>query len=439
MTQTPAQADAARPASPSDPAGQDYPLTEVPLTARRSLVSLSIVLLGFTFFTATMFGGGKIGLAFPLWPDLVAVIVTGNLLLGAYVAILSHIGCTTGLNTALLSRFGFGRIGARVPDLVLGFTQIGWYGWGTATLAVVLLRLLGVDAGANPALLYGLMVLFGMCFCWTAYIGYRGLELLSIVSVPLMVLLLVVSLWIGISDAGGIGGLAALEPTAAMGVGTAITIVFGTFVSGGTQATNWTRFARKPSHAVLGALVAFFIGNGLMITMGAVGALVYQQPDVVDVLVLQGLTVLGILMLFLNLWTTQDNTIYNFSAVGCTALPTDKRRLVTILGAIIGTGLALLRIDLYLIPFLLLLGTFIPPIGGVIMADYFYKHRRRYAPIASAPIEAINPAGIGGYVLGCLAGYFTPGIPPLNGILVAIAGYILVDRLLAGRTGPARA
>ena len=418
---------------------QDYPLSEVPREARKGLLSLSVVLLGFTFFTATMFGGGQIGAAFPLWPDLIGVIVIGNLLLGAYVAGLSWIGCRTGLNTALLARFGFGRIGARLPDAVLGLTQIGWYGWGTATMAVVLLRLFGAEAEAHPVLLYGLMIVFGGAFCWTAYVGYRGLELLSLVAVPAMVLLLAVSLAISVGEAGGVAGLAGIAPAEAMGWGTAITIVFGTFVSGGTQATNWTRFARSEGAAVGAAMAAFFLGNGLMILTGALGALVYGQPDVVDVLVLQGLTVLGLVMLFLNLWTTQDNTIYNFSAVGCTALGTRNRRLVTVVGAAIGTVLALMRIDLYLIPLLLLLGTFIPPIGGVIMADFFWRHRGRYPKIAEAALPAVNGAGIAGYVLGCLAGYFSPGIPPVNAIVAAVIGYVVAERVVARRREGARA
>ena len=208
-------------------------------------------------------------------------------------------------------------------------------------------------------------------------------------------------------------------------------------MSGGTQATNWTRFAATPGQAIWASLVAFFIGNGLMIGTGALGALVYQQPDIVDVLVMQGLTVLGILMLFLNLWTTQDNTIYNVAAVVCTGFGTDRRKLVTIIGAVIGTVLALLRIDLHLIPFLLLLGTFIPPIGGVIMADYVYKHRGSYPPVAQAALPAFNIAGIVGYAVGCLAAYVSPGIPPLNGIVVAILAYIAADRVLSRRAATA--
>ena len=415
------------------PEDQDYPLSAVPPGARRGIGSLSMVLLGFTFFTATMFGGGRIGAAFPLWPDLLTIILVGNLLLGAYVAVLGAIGARTGLNTALLSRFGFGTVGARVPDAILGLTQIGWYGWGAATMGVVLMRLFGVDPDTNGLMLNVLIVVFGLAFCWTAYVGYRGLELLSFVAVPAMILLIAVSLWLSFAEAGGLSGLADIAPTTAMGVGTAITVVFGTFVSGGTQATNWTRFARTPTQAVVASLAAFFLGNGLMILMGAMGALIYGQPDVVEVLVLQGLTVLGMAMLFLNLWTTQDNTIYNFSAVGCTALNTRNRKLVTLGGAVIGTGLALLRIDLYLIPFLLLLGTFIPPIGGVIMADYFWKHRGKYPALSVADLPAVNLAGLSAYAAGCLVAYVTPGIPPVNGILAAVVVYIAADRFTRSR------
>ncbi len=414
----------------------DYPLSEVPSGARKGLLSTSILLFGFTFFTATMFAGGKIGMAFDFTTLLWAAVI-GNLLLGLYAAVLGLIACRSGLNSVLMGRFCFGEVGSKLSDILLGFTQIGWYAWGTATIAIVLVKLLGL----SESLTLPLMVLFGFGFCITAFIGYKGLDLLSRVAVPAMLVLLAVSLWIATRDAGGLAGLLAVQPKESMSLSVAITLVFGTFVSGATQATNWTRFAKSGRVAVLSSLLGFFIGNGLMIIAGAYGAIVYQQPDVVEVLVLQGLSMAAVVMLFLNLWTTQDNTIYNFAAAGCNLLRTDKRKTVTLVGAAIGTLLALGGMYEMLIPFLILLGSIIPPIGGVIMADYFYGHRARYPRLADVRLPAFNWTGLLAYAVGAICAYFSPWVAPLVGIAVAALVYVVLFELrkALGARSPARA
>ena len=409
----------------------DYPLSEVPNGARKGLFSTAILLFGFTFFTATMFAGGKIGMAFDFTTLLWAAVI-GNLLLGLYAAVLGLIACRSGLNSVLMGRFCFGEVGSKLSDMLLGFTQIGWYAWGTATVAIVLVKILGLP----ESLTIPLMVLFGFGFCLTAFVGYKGLDLLSRVAVPAMLVLLVASLWIATRDIGGLAGLFAVEPKESMSLSVAITLVFGTFVSGATQATNWTRFAKSGRVAVLASLFGFFIGNGLMIVAGAYGAIVYQQPDVVEVLVLQGLSMAAVVMLFLNLWTTQDNTIYNFAAAGCNLLRTGKRKTVTLVGAGIGTLLAIGGMYEMLIPFLILLGSIIPPIGGVIMADFFYGHRARYPKLADVRLPAFNWVGLGAYLIGALSAYFSPWVAPLVGIAVAALAYVVLfeaNKALAGR------
>ena len=396
----------------------------MPAEARKSFVSTLWVLLGFTFFTATMWAGGKVGAAFPLWPDLILVIVTGNLLLGTYVALLGVVSQRTGLSSILLARFSFGNTGSKWAELLLGLTQVGWYAWGTATVAILTTRLLDISEGWK----YPLMVLFGLAFCWTAWVGYRGLEVLSKVAVPLMVGLIIWSFFIASRDAGGLAGLLARTPAETMSFGTAITIVVGTFISGGTQASNWTRFCMTRRSAVVASVIAFFAGNGLMVFAGAFGGLVYGQPDIVEVLALQGLIGAGMIMLFLNIWTTQDNTIYNFSIAGCSLLRSEKRRLVTLGGAVLGTALALAGMYEWLVPYLILLGTLIPPLGGIILADYLVAGKTRGWELDSPHIPAVNPAGAGAYVLAVLAARYLPGIAPVNGVLAGAAAYYVLYR-----------
>ncbi len=48
-----------------------------------------------------------------------------------------------------------------------------------------------------------------------------------------------------------------------------------------------------------------------------------------------------------------------------------------------------------LIPFLTLLGSVIPPIGGVINADFFHGHKGRYPRLASTTLPRFNWIGLG--------------------------------------------
>lgn len=412
----------------SRPIDTDYPLSEVPSSARKPFVSLTLVLLGFTFFTATMFAGGELGSAFGL-TELITLIVVGNLLLGVYAAIIALMAARSGLSTTLMARFALGERGSALSDLLLGVTQVGWYAWGVATIADVLITM----SGAAEAWALPLMVLFGFGFCLTAVVGYRGLALLSNIAVPAMGVLIVFSMLIAWRDGGGWQVLTELAPEKALGWTAGITLIFGTFVSGATQASNWSRFARTPRQAVWATLLAFFIGNGLMITVGAIGAFVYGQPDIVEVLALQGLTAVGLVMLFLNLWTTQDNTIYNFAAAGCNLLRTRRRGRVTLAGAAFGTLLAVAGMDAMLVPFLIALGTCIPPLGGVIIADYFFTHRGRYPSLAETALPRLHLPGLATYCLATLGAWFSPWLPPLVGIALALALYPLGTRLLGGR------
>ncbi|TDU23180.1 permease for cytosine/purines [Chromohalobacter marismortui] len=157
--------------------------------------------------------------------------------------------------------------------------------------------------------------------------------------------------------------------------------------------------------------------------------MIYQQADIVDVMLAQGFVVLAVLMLFLNIWTTQDNTIYNFAVAGCNLLRTDKRKVVTVAGAAIGTVLAVGGMYNLLIPFLVLLGTFIPPIGGVIMADFWLNHKGRYPTLADVNLPAFNWIGLASYAIASGMAYFSPILPPLVGVIAAALCYGILLKL----------
>ena len=406
-------------------ADEDYPLSAVPLNARKSIWSLAPLLMGFTLYSGTLFAGGLVGPAYRFFPDLVGLIIIANLILGVYATALGYIAANTGLSTVLMARFSFGSIGSRWVDFILGFTQIGWYAWGSALMADLLNKLAGVPASWN----WLTILFFTYFFCSTAYIGYRAMDWLSRIAVPAMLILMFWSLTIALGKVGGFEGLQAIVPTKPMPWGEAMTIIVGTFISGGTQATNWSRFAKSGNTAAISTMAAFFFANGFLIFCGAFCALVYSNEDIVQVMVLQGLLFWGLVLLFLNMWTTQDNTIYAFSVAGAHMFRTSKRHLFVLGGATVALVLAWGGIYKMLVPFLILLGTFIPPVGGVIMADY-WLHRRGQFPSLEEPQPAMNWAGIIAYVIASAIAYLTPGIKPINGIIAAVLLYFVLSKLI---------
>lgn len=415
---------------------EESPLTEIPQANRKGLFPIAMVLFSFTFFTGTMFAGGKIGVAFN-FVDLLWITAIGNLLLALYAASLGLISARSGLNTVLMGRFCFGNLGSKLSDFLLGFAELGWYAWGTATLAISLVKIVGMQ----ESWIVPLMMLFGLLFSVTALVGFKGLEYLSRVSIPLMFILLITSIVLATKEIGGWTGLTAVKPTEAMTFSTAVTIVFGTFASGATQITNWTRMSKNGKIAVWACLISFVIGNGLMVLAGAWMAIVYQQADIVEVLVLQGLSVAAVIMLCMNLWTIQGPTIYNVSAAACHLVRSERRKTMTILAAIVGIVLAVAGMYELLLPFLLLLGAIIPPVGGVIMADYWVRYKGQYPLLNDVELPNFNWNGLIAYSIGAIVAYNSPWIAPIVGIVVASVCYVVLIRLFPAKsaqvmTGP---
>jgi cytosine permease len=303
-----------------------------------------------------------------------------------------------------------------------------------ATLAGLTAGALGWEGrGAEIAL----MVVGGAVMGVTAYYGYKGMYALSVVSVPLLLVLAGWVTWRSLQEVGGWSGLAAIEPTSSMTVAVAVTVIVGTFASGGTQAPNWTRFARTPMSGLWACLVAFLLGELLMLFFGAIGALAFGKGDFVLVLYQLGLVGWGLVFLVANLWTTNDNTAYNFGVAGAEIANSRSKKPFVIGGVVLGTLLAVTGIYDNLIQYLVWLGILIPPLGGVVIGDFLARWRGGMP--AGAVLPAVEWRNLSVYVVAAVAAWASNElqwfIPPVVGVVVAVAGVLVVQRL---RT-PARA
>ncbi len=409
-------------------AGEDYPLSPVPISARRPIWSLAPLLMGFTLTSTTLFAGGTIGNTFK-FSDIIWITIVGNLLLGIYCATLGFIAARSGLNTVLMARFSFGNIGSRWVDFILGFTQIGWFAVTNAFVADALNTLVGMPKSLN----WLVIIVVTYAFCATAYFGYTAMDWLSRLAVPAMLILVGVSMAIATKDAGSFAQLQAITPKETMAAGAALAVVIGSFISGGTQSTNWSRFADTPKNAVLSTLAAFTLINGGLVFIGAFCTLVYGSQDIVQAMAKQGILFAGLLLLILNVWTTQDNTIYAFSVAGANFFRTGKRTLFVLGGATLALVMSLVGIYSLLIPYLIFLGAVIPPVGGIVMVDFWLRHQGEF-PSLESKLPAFNWAGIIAYVIASVTAYVSGqaniGIAPVNGIIVAVILYAILVKVI---------
>ncbi|NUW70124.1 cytosine permease [Vibrio coralliilyticus] len=401
----------------------NYSLGPVPTTARKGVISLTMVMLGLTFFSASMWTGGSLGTGLS-FNDFILAVLIGNLILGIYTSFLGYIGSSTGLSTHLLARFSFGTKGSWLPSALLGGTQVGWFGVGVAMFAIPVQKATGIDTNT-------LIIVSGLLMTATVYFGIKALMVLSAIAVPAIAILGSYSVSMAVDSVGGFEQLKLIQPETPMDFSVALAMVVGSFVSAGTLTADFVRFGKKPAGAVLVTMIAFFIGNSLMFIFGAAGAAATGMADISDVMIAQGLLLPAIIVLGLNIWTTNENALYA-SGLGFSNITGRSSTMMSIINGIVGTIFALWLYNNF-VGWLTFLSTAIPPIGGVIIAD-FLMNRKRYQNFATTEFKDVNWAGIVAVAVGVAAGKFIPGVVPINAVLGGALCYVVLNPLLNKKT-----
>ena len=398
---------------------RDYSITPVDAKGKKGFASMLVIMLGFTFYTGTMLTGGQLGTSLT-FKSLVIVLLVGDLILGLYTAILSYISAKTSLSTHLLARYSFGLNGSYFASGILGLTQVGWFGVSVVMLAKPIAATLHVP-------IWPVIILLGAMMTASAYFGVKSLAILSFIAVPSIAILGCYSSFISLDFAGGFDALTSMPTTDSMTFTAALALVVGSFVSGGTLTPDFTRFSKTPKIAVVSTVSAFFVGNIMMFAFGAIGGLAYGLPDISDVMIKQGLVVAGLVVLGLNIWTTNDNTIYAASLAFSNITKIPKNKLVIVNG-IIATAFSMVLYNNFT-SFLSFLSGFIPSLGAIIIADFFFVNRDEYKKdFATKKFKPINYSAFFAFICGVVCSY-APGVSSINAIIGSMFTYVLMSQL----------
>ena len=392
----------------------DYTNKPVDKQGRKSNLSMFMVMLGFTFFSASMWVGQQLAAGLNWW-DFIWALLLGGLILAAYTGALGWIGAESGLSLDMLSRRSFGTKGSWLPSAMISFTQTGWFGVGLAMFAIpVAKELLGLEVTPDsmPWQGYLLVAIAGILMTASAYFGIKSLTIVSYIAVPAVAILGTVAMILAIrhGDAGLVEQFA--KGSKDLGIIAGAGLVVGSFVSGGTATPNFTRFAKSAKVGLWTTVIAFFIGNSLMFLFGAVSSIYVGGNDIFEVMLNLNLFYLAVLVLGLNIWTTNDNALYT-AGLGLSNIFGLSKKTMVIISGIIGTVAA---VWLYwnFCGWLNVLNCTLPPVGIILILHYFANRGKE------VPEKQVDWSAIAGVVCGAVVANLVHwGFASINGMAVA--------------------
>lgn len=414
-------------------AQQDFELEAVPADKRRSFWSITVVWTGYVFLVTSMMAGG--GLASGLsMGEIVGATLAGNIFLSAVAVLISYIACTTGLTFALITRHSFGCEGSRAASLFAPLINLGWYTIQSALYGHLIAQIFGLGETGEYMAMAGSALVMGIF----AVIGMEALTVLGLVAIPAIIFLSIATAMRAVSGVdGGFGALMAAVPADPIPWSKGVILVIGTWIfSAATCIADIMRYARNVKDAIVSAVISLVLGNSLLIICGAVTAFAVKESDLTSVLLKLGLVVPAIILMTTNIFTTNATNLYS-NALGLSNVfrRAGKRKIFIgmLLFAIAMTFTRPYRIDA-LFSFLNMLGTVVPPLPGIILADFFILNKGRYPHLSTTNGLSVNWNACAAWAIGTVLVFVIPwGFPPLNGILLGAALYLGLQKIRPAR------
>lgn len=366
----------------------EFAYSPVPKEHRKSLVEVASVWMGFTMAASLAVLGGIVQAGVGVQKAIIAVVI-GNFLLFAYSTGLGIISFRTGLNFSLVAQRSFGTKGYLFASFILSGLVLGWFAVQADMFGFLLASSEMISA---PQWIITFML--SLIFMSTALLGYKAMVYLSYLVIPSFLILGTLAAVKAFSQ-GGID-LSYVPEGAAMGMGTAISIVAASFIVSATLTGDFVRWARSIKDVIIVHFLAFVVGLSATMLFGVFLSAAGRETDIFTTLIALGLTIPAVIMTGINLWSTCDNCLYNSSLGFSNQLTTILKRKVSqkavtlflgVLGAAIAASGAFGNYDSWL----LFLGTVVPPAGGIIMADYYLINRKnRNISYAGNYINPVN-------------------------------------------------
>lgn len=408
----------------------DNAIHRVPDNQRKGFISIAAVAAGFCICMSGLYTGAAIAFGLSFKNAIIAAVI-GNVILSLYGGAIGAAGAKEGVASAMLSRHSFGMQGSKFVGVLLAVVMLGWFAVQVGFFGTTMQALFpggGFITSRYVAAAWG-----GILMMFTAYYGYKGLNILSYIAVPAVGILAVIGMVFAVKGAGGIEILADVVPREPMTVGAAIVAVVGSFAGGASAQADITRYARTPGVAWGGTVFGYLIANSFIVLAGYVVTVATGEDELPVAFIAMGMGAAALIILILAQWTTNDNNLYTASLGLANAIPVSKKKLVIITG-ILATIVGAMGLADYFVTWLSILGVGIPPVAGVVICDYYFLKSRQYEYGTGTKYCQVNIWAFAALAVAAVIGFTVNwGIASINSLVVAMVLYFIFMKVFGLR------
>nr|WP_067289276.1 cytosine permease [Marinobacterium profundum] len=407
-------------------AGDDNARVVVPLSERRATWDVSLVAAGYCIAMSGLFTGAALMAGMELFQVIIAALI-GNTVLALYGGLLGAAGAREGVGTAMLARHAFGREGSKIVGLVLAITMLGWFSVQVGFFGNTINALFpegGILTQPKIAAFWGGILMIG-----TAYLGYKGLSLVSRIAIPAVVITAAWGALTAVNSAGGWEHIASIVPPESFGLGTGIVIVVGSFAAGASAQADITRYAKDEKAAWISTVFGYMCANAFVILAGFLTSVSTGTGDLPSAMVSLGLGAPALVVLIAAQWTTNDNNLYT-SSLGLSALVKLKKSVIVLITGLFATAIGVLGMADYFINWLIILGIAIPPMAGILIADYYVLNGRKYSFGEGVRYNKWNLTTFVSWGFSSVAAYNIEwGSGAINSLFLGFVVYIILSKI----------
>jgi cytosine permease len=378
--------------------------------------------------------GGLLSSGFTLG-SMFWVTLIGYGIICAFMCFMGMQGCDMGLPTVSIAEAALGKRGSQfLISLILAISCVGWFGVQAAvcgsSFSTMVAQMTGLEIPSFVSTL-----IWGAIMLLTAAFGYNAVKYLNYIAVPVLIIVLLGALFAAIFKENGLAVLVSYSPPTPMSFVGGINLAVATFAVGGVISADFARYAKNRGDVIKSTVLGVLPSGLAVLFIGAICSVVAGQYDISQVLSALGLPAIGLVGLILATWTTNVTNAYSggIAVSNVLGLGEGRFKTTTAIAGALGTLLGAAGIMDRFQAFLGIMTSFVPPVAGVIIAAYWIVGKGRRENFAVA--KGVNVAGVTSFALGAAVAYITANvvpffIAPINGIIVSMAAYIILIKLI---------